>query len=214
MEEYRAVGSRCAVDLNALARLVPRERACSILEQWGFRIVRLDVVDIAAWHARRKTSYRVGCRMMEAPEAFDCSSFVKWCYGILGIWLPRRAMQQKRVVKAIPVIDLAAGDLLFTSGNSSYNYYHQDPSTRVSHVGIGTDRDTVLHASVKQKSVIESPLDEFLGTGELRGAGRVIPCGSDLVTLITPATSFRDPIETSDDVWWLIVSSVAKADSP
>ncbi len=211
MKEYRAVGLRCAVDLNVLAEIVPKGKALSILERLGLRILCTRVVDVAAYYAGR-ANYRVGCRMTEAPRTFDCSSFVKWCYGCLGIWMPRRAVQQSAFAEPIAVHEVGSGDLLFTSGNG--NYYHQDPSMKIGHVGIATSRGTVLHASMRRRSVVESSRDEFLETGTLRGAGRIVPPGSDLVTLVVRASSAIEAIETSDDVQWLIAAHIAEAGSP
>ncbi len=207
MKDYRAVGRKCAVDFNDFAEFMTKEEALPILKRLKFKILHLNVLDVASSRIGI-SSYKVGAEMSEAPGTLDCSSFVKWCYGKLGIWLPRRAVQQKEAAEEISMDELSPGDLVFTSGNG--NYYNQNPFMKIGHVGIATGRGSVIHASAKQKGVLESTMDEFLTTGESRGAGRVIPKGSDLVTL---EASTAHCVETSDDVRWLIAPNIVKAGS-
>ena len=198
MKNYRSVGQRCAVDLDYLAGSRKKELVIDRLEQLGFEILRLDVAEVAA-RLVGKAYYAVGSELRNAPNAFDCSSFVKWCFGQVGIWLPRRAVQQKAFAEDVSGAQAIPGDLIFTSGNG--NYYNQDPASKVGHVGLFTKRLTVIHASQKHQGIVESSLPEFLLSGEPRGLGRIVPAGSDIVTLIVPN---RHEIESDDDIKWLL----------
>ncbi len=91
--EYRAVGNRCAVSLNYLRLSISHETILGILEEQKFILVKADIVELA-----RKcigvSKFQYGAHSYDAPSLVDCASFTKWLYGQLGIWLPRRAIQQ------------------------------------------------------------------------------------------------------------------------
>jgi cell wall-associated NlpC family hydrolase len=63
------------------------------------------------------------------PDSFDCSGLVQWSFAQAGIVLPRVAADQALSGPAVPVSQLAPGDLLF---------YHTDPTAPgyISHVAI------------------------------------------------------------------------------
>ncbi len=63
------------------------------------------------------------------PASFDCSGLVQWAFAQAGISMPRVAADQARTGPAVPVSQLAPGDLLF---------YHTDPTDPgyISHVAI------------------------------------------------------------------------------
>jgi cell wall-associated NlpC family hydrolase len=63
------------------------------------------------------------------PNSFDCSGLVQWSFAQAGIVMPRVAADQARSGPAVPVSQLAPGDLLF---------YHTDPTAPgyISHVAI------------------------------------------------------------------------------
>jgi cell wall-associated NlpC family hydrolase len=63
------------------------------------------------------------------PSVFDCSGLVQWSFAQAGITMPRVAADQALAGPAVPVSQLAPGDLLF---------YHTDPTAPdyISHVAI------------------------------------------------------------------------------
>ncbi len=63
------------------------------------------------------------------PASFDCSGLVQWAFAQAGVSMPRVAADQARTGPAVPVSQLAPGDLLF---------YHTDPTDPgyISHVAI------------------------------------------------------------------------------
>jgi cell wall-associated NlpC family hydrolase len=63
------------------------------------------------------------------PTSFDCSGLVQWSFAQAGVVMPRVAADQARSGPAVPVSQLAPGDLLF---------YHTDPTAPgyISHVAI------------------------------------------------------------------------------
>ena len=200
--EYRAVGNRCAVDIPALKFPVPAEKALSILIDKGFKIIEVDLLSLAR-ECIGKSRYQRGVHPDLAPDVVDCSSFMKWLYAQRGIWLPRRSIQQRAMGQTIELNGISPGDLVFVSGR--IDYFVDDPSAGVGHVGLATETQTVIHAANKRAGVVETPLDRFISEFEFRGARRLIPKKRHVMTLEIPK---QRCVETSDDIKWIILQSL------
>jgi len=200
--KYQAVGNRCAVNFKTLALPVSREKALVLLAAKGFHQVDVDIVALARGCVGR-SEYRRGARLREAPSILDCSSLIKWLYGQRGIWLPRRSIQQREVGEAVQLEKVVAGDVIFVSG--WINYYLDDPSDGVGHVGITTGQGTVIHAANRKTGIVESSIESFVGKTKFRGARRYVPIDSEVVTFETP--NGRE-VETEDDFRWIILQSL------
>lgn len=201
--EYRAVGNRCAVNLEGLNLPISREETLTILGRKDFRIVEVDVVALAR-QCVGVSQYRRGARIREAPKVFDCSSFVKWLYGQRGVWLPRRSIQQREMGETVSLDEVVAGDVVFTSG--WIDYYFDDPKDGVGHVGLATGEGTIIHAANRRVGVVESPLDDFVHKG-FRGARRYIPQGAEVLTLEVPP---EREVEIADDLRWIVLQSLGR----
>jgi cell wall-associated NlpC family hydrolase len=81
---------------------------------------------LRAAESRRGLPYVWGAA---GPASFDCSGLVQWSFAQAGVRMPRVAADQARTGPAVPVGQLAPGDLLF---------YHTDPTAPgyISHVAI------------------------------------------------------------------------------
>lgn len=200
--EYRAVGNRCAVILDSLRLPISREETLTILTQKGFGVVEVNIIALAR-QCIGTSQYRRGARPSEAPKVVDCSSFIKWLYAQRGIWLPRRSIQQRELGETVNLDELVAGDVVFVSGK--IDYYHDDPSNGVGHVGIATGNGTVIHAANREINVVESPLEKFVGENKFRGARRYIPRNVEVLTLTTPADR---EVEITDDIRWIVLQSL------
>jgi len=199
---FRAVNGKCAFDFDSVT--LPRVEALGILKQEGFRAIETDVVAIARERVG-KAAYRRGAHLFDAPDVFDCSSFTKWVYGLCGVWLPRRPVQQRECGVRVPLYQVGAGDLVFTKG--ARNLYIDDPNEEVGHVGIATTVGTVIAAHSPDVGVVEIPLERFVRDRErFRGVRRVMP-KCNVVILETPS---RREIETSDDIKWVILRTLPK----
>lgn len=161
----------------------------------------------------KEKRYRRGARQTEAPGVFDCSSFSKYVMASVGIWIPRRSIQQFHTGVHVDINDVDTGDLVFTSGFR--DYYTDDPSLGVGHVGIVfidalTGEPWVQHAANSRKGVIDTPLEEFIGKGKgriiFRGVKRVIPRNKALFILECPP---EREVETSDDLRWIIYQNLS-----
>lgn len=200
MEIYRTVNDLLAVDIQALNLPISKEKTIQILLENGFEIHEEDLVSLA-----RKcvgvAKYRRGAKLREAPEIFDCSSFIKWLYGHKGIWLPRRSIQQREYGTKVSINEITSGDVIFVSG--WIDYYFDDPSDGVGHVGIVTSDGSVIHAAGKKAGVIESHLSEFAEVKKFRGARRY--WNYNLVTFRVPSNR---EVEIADDIRWIVLQSL------
>ena len=105
------------------------------------------------------------------PTSFDCSGLVQWSFAQAGIVLPRVAADQALSGPAVPVSQLAAGDLLF---------YHTDPTAPdyVSHVAIYLGNGWMIQAPQPGMDVEVVPAS--FGS-EFAGAIRVSPAQAGAV---------------------------------
>ncbi|OGZ43037.1 MAG: hypothetical protein A2719_01585 [Candidatus Ryanbacteria bacterium RIFCSPHIGHO2_01_FULL_45_22] len=202
--EYRAVGNRCAVVLDSLRLPVLREDILTVLNHKGFVLVEVNIVALAR-QCVGTSQYRRGARPSEAPAIVDCSSLIKWIYAQMGIWLPRRSIQQRELGEAVGLDELVAGDIVFVSGR--IDYYHDDSANGVGHVGIATGDGTVVHAADRKANVVETPLDKFVGKTKFRGARRYLPKGIEVLTFKTPT---EREVEIADDIRWIVLQSLPK----
>ena len=92
------------------------------------------------------TAYRAGG---STPEGFDCSGFVQYLYGQLGVSLPRTASDQFEVGREIDVQRLAPGDLVF----------FRTDGRRVTHVGVAVGAVAFTHAPNTRSRLPREPLD-------------------------------------------------------
>ncbi|OGL72858.1 hypothetical protein A3F28_02835 [Candidatus Uhrbacteria bacterium RIFCSPHIGHO2_12_FULL_57_11] len=201
---YRAVGNRCAVILDSLRLPISRQEILTILNHLGFVRVKIDIIAFAR-QCIGTSRYRRGARPSEAPTVVDCSSFVKWLYAERGVWLPRRSIQQRELGEVVALSEVIVGDLVFVSG--WIDYFHDDPTDGVGHVGIVSGDNAVIHAANRKTNVVESPLDKFVGKNGFRGARRYIPKGVETLTLETPSSR---EVEIADDLRWIILQSLPR----
>ncbi len=204
---YRAAGDLVAFDFSVLKKKDIAKKAISILLEKGFLLVGVDLSDIAGNWVGSNVKYRRGAKTREAPNVVDCSSFVKWLYELKGIWIPRRSIQQRLFgIKVYAGDSLLPGDLLLKTG--AINCFNKDPGDGIGHVGIYTDRDTVIHAVDETPAIVETPLSRFMEeNGHFREARRIVKNPDQTITLRIPPSL---EIETSDDIKWLILSSLGK----
>jgi hypothetical protein len=115
--------------------------------------------------------YKYGASVEDAPNLFDCSSFVCYIFGKHGINLPRCSIEQIECGGPIEIEKLSPCDIVFLKGNKPhFNSLHKNG---VGHVGIYAGKGKVIHASSKAGKVISQDLKEFKKKG-WRGARRLL----------------------------------------
>jgi len=95
----------------------------------------------------------------DGPDQFDCSGLVQWSLARAGVVMPRVAADQALTGPAVPLSQLAPGDLLF---------YHTDPTAPgyISHVAIYLGDGEMIQAPEPGLDVEVVPADfgsEFAG---------------------------------------------------
>lgn len=119
--------------------------------------------------------YKYGAKPYEAPGAFDCSSFVQYLYKMIGITLPRTAIEQATLGKKVPpsAKNLKIGDLIFVKG--SWGRYNPEFPDGIGHVAIYVGGGKVIEAKWDKRggSVVETLLTSYLKRKDLRIIKRI-----------------------------------------
>jgi len=90
-----------------------------------------------------------------SPSGFDCSGFVRYVYGQVGVELPHNAAQQYRLGTPVARDQLEPGDLVFFDGDG--------------HVAMYVGNDSVIHAPTSGDHVRIQRIDH----APIQGYGRV-----------------------------------------
>lgn len=199
--QYRAVATRCAIDLSELK--FEQEESTRILASLGFKTLDVDVVSLAREQVGRAVYVR-GVSFQEAPHTVDCSSFIKWLFAQKGIWLPRLCVQQYLYKDSVTPDEVLPGDVLYTKG--VLNLYGEDPAEGVGHVGLVTGDGTVIHAAGKRAGVIEVGMERFCKANKPQGVRRFFQ--PETLTLEVPSSR---QIESSDDITWLLLKQLGSS---
>jgi len=117
--------------------------------------------------------YKFGAESYDAPQEFDCSSFIQYLYARVNIDLPRAGLQQASCGKKItPTSELEVGDLLFLKGTQGH--YNKDFPEGIGHVVLYIGKGKVVHASGDAGEVIEEPVNKFLNRSDLVVIKRIL----------------------------------------
>lgn len=208
--EYRAFGNRVAVAYETLGVPIPLEDMLAILKEKGIRVI--DDVDIVAIAKSLvgKAKWKLPSGVWEAPHYFDCAGLTRWLYGQIGIWIPRRPIQQyefcSKFYKIVSLEDVAPADLLFVS--SPYmNGRPVDNQERIGHVCIVSGKHKAICATNSEfgTGVVEIAFEELFKSRTLGAVGRIVDDLSRIHTFLTPPNR---EIDSSDDIKWIILKSV------
>ncbi|MEN2766098.1 NlpC/P60 family protein [Ornithinibacillus xuwenensis] len=98
--------------------------------------------------------YKFGASLSEAPELFDCSSYIQFLFLNSGVEIPRVSRDQASV--GAKVANLQKGDLMFFTTPELYS------DGRVGHVGIYMGNGNMIHASSSKgvtitENVLQNP---------------------------------------------------------
>ncbi len=103
-----------------------------------------------------------------SPDGFDCSGFVQWAYGNVGVRLPRTAREQSATGRAIRSESMKAGDIV------AFNH-----PRRGYHTGIYLGNGMFIHSPGRGKSVSIAPLSDPYFKSTFIGARRIHSKESD-----------------------------------
>lgn len=117
-------------------------------------------------------NYKYGASLDEAPELFDCSSFIQFIFKQTGIKMPRSAIEQIEKGISVDIDELQAGDLIFLKG-SKFHVNEKWPDG-VGHVALYIGDGKIIHAEgSKHKKVVLENLED-LNLKELRAVKRIL----------------------------------------
>lgn len=116
-----------------------------------------------------------------SPQGFDCSGFVQYVYGQLGVPLPRTSEEQALQGAAVPNISSAQpGDLVFFAGSDG-------TPAAPGHVGIYIGNGQMIDAPETGENVQIQPV------GDPVAIRRVLAGNSAAVTSVSPSTTAASP---------------------
>lgn len=208
--EYRAFGNRVAMVYEALGVPIPLEEALAILREKGMHVVKdADIIAIAKGLVG-KAEWKLPSGTWEAPHYFDCASLTRWLYGQLGIWIPRRPIQQyefcSKFYKIVPLENAAPADLLFVSSPYSNGRPVKTQET-IGHVCIVSGEGRAICATNSEfgTGVVEIAFEKLFRSRTLGAVGRVVEDMSRIHTFLAPPNR---EIEGSDDIKWILLKSM------
>ena len=207
---YHAAENRCAVDFGLLGLPISEEEALGILKSKGFEQIDVNVVAIAE-NLVGKAEWKWAARSWDAPKYFDCSSLTMWIYAQRGIEIPRRSIQQfefcRKQGEGVRRDDLLLrGDLIFIT-SPYFNGKLVGDHSGIGHVCLHVGKGNVICATNSEfgTGVVNLSFHELFHTRKICGVGRVIPGGSNVITLKTPP---HREIKTSDDIKHIILQTL------
>jgi len=187
---------RCAVNLNSTNLNIPYLDALSILRNSGLHRIEVNLLGEAR-HLIGKVQYARETDFSNAPHILNCITFIKYLYAIRGIWLPKDFLRWLEYGEGIAESELGEEDIVFTEG-----LFSSRPAGNllIGHVGLMTNRNTVIHAGYRVGAQ-EMPRNDFFAKYPFSTARRLVPRGTTLLTYTVPS---HLEIETSDDILYLI----------
>ena len=113
--------------------------------------VALGLLAVAAARAEIGKPYVWGAA---GPESFDCSGLAQWAWARVGVRIPKFTVDQYNALQPVAIADLRPGDLVFLQNTYPADY-------RVTHVGLFTERGTVIEAPEPGLAVREVPFGRY-----------------------------------------------------
>jgi len=136
--------------------------------------------------------------MYDAPNRFDCSSFVLYLFRQIGVEIPRMSFQQYFAGIPIADDDLAAGDLVFRSQKSPRPGIAGNRRT-YGHVGIYIGNNKVIHAFSGRGAVVEETLSAFKKIAPYKGARRILG-RENAIHFVVEVPTMRKDLMIEEDI--------------
>lgn len=177
--------------------------------KFGYEFVDVHERVVATANNLIGKPYKYGASVFfDAPNAFDCSSFVAYVFAVVGMSIPRMAIDQFVYSDRISEADLVAGDLIFANTldekrKIDYKSIEFVKGTEVphgvDHVGIYLGDGRVVHATEwKNSGVIVEDLKSSVRFQNVVGYGRMAKIGEKRFAVMSPVE--RLDIRTAPDL--------------
>lgn len=212
---------------SLLGTELAKDDVANIFERFGFAYKAVDPVARVLETARSLEGrpYTYGASVsFDAPETFDCSSFVAYCFAQAGVSLPRMAIDQYVFGEPVEEGDLAPGDVVFARNGNPQTHtftYREDgseivhegakevseefmPGTAVpggvSHNGIYLGEDRIIHADPAKGVVVEQLRESDKFTNIVGYRRMVSPEERFVVTVPFERMDLRRPEDLIEEV--------------
>ncbi len=199
----RIIHGRCAVDLYDWQLPVSDGRAIEVMTRLGCKFSRPSVIELVREQMQRAV-FTPRARMADAPQKVDCASLMKWAYAKLGLWLPRRALDQWAYGTPVDWDEMQPGDLFFIK--SSYHNRPDQHGVLIGHVLMVADHETLYHAALRPGTVCQAPLQRFRDPDCYRGIRRYAP----LDRILTVTVPRHLGVKTREDLFKITLQAVGE----
>lgn len=178
-----------------LGATISKNDAISVLNRLGFEARAINIykkipelIEFSKKFIGKKYKYGASTTF-DAPELFDCSSFVKYLYRHIGFELPRTSIEQAEIGRKVSLDKLLPGDLVFTDGSKAHS---NNRLKDIGHVALFIGDGKVIHASGDAKKVVIGSLRDVANAKKFRVARRPIDDSydKDALEITVPATRF------------------------
>ncbi|MCR4330439.1 MAG: phenylalanine--tRNA ligase beta subunit-related protein [Patescibacteria group bacterium] len=169
---------------RALGISVSQDEVESIFKKFDFtyRIVKPAEEVVSLSQNLAGIPYKFGASVVfDAPNAFDCSSFIAYLFAQSGVAVPRMAVDQYAFGARVEVSELKPGDVVFSNTGVGKIYYETVGFMRgtkipqgVDHCGLYMGDGKVIHATRHQGKVVMEELASSEQFKNIVGYGRMV----------------------------------------
>ncbi|MFA6338818.1 MAG: phenylalanine--tRNA ligase beta subunit-related protein [Candidatus Paceibacterota bacterium] len=184
-------------EINSLLGLELKEsEVVDILNRFGFSFEKIEPLKKVFESAPKFVGvpYKFGASVrVDAPNYFDCSSFVSYLYAMVGISIPRTSIDQYVWSEHVSKDDIKPGDLIFSNtkiGKIHYETLEFMKGYRVEegidHVGLYLGEGKIIHSTRYKDGVVLEDLEKSEQFKNITGFGRVVNSDEERFVVTVP----------------------------
>ncbi|MFA4890694.1 MAG: phenylalanine--tRNA ligase beta subunit-related protein, partial [Candidatus Paceibacterota bacterium] len=183
---------------------ISEKEIIDILSRLGFGVKKINPLNNVLKMAKSLVGkpYKFGASITyDAPNHFDCSSFVSHSFAHSGIQIPRMTIDQYFFGKPVKTKDIKPGDIIFSNSKNGKIHYETKFDNRVGgfigglkekkgvdHCGIYLGNGKIIHASrYNTEGVLIEDLKKSKQFKNIIGVRRMITHKDDLLLATVPA---------------------------